>query len=173
MAGSISHDRQHLILSEKTRQKKLGIVTAGWNSDVTDTLHQGCRKIFDEFGFPEKQIAEKKVPGSFELPLGAQLMAELGNVQAVVCIGCIIKGETPHFHYIAETVTQKIGDLNIHYAIPFIYGVLTVENETQAKARAGGDHGNKGEEAALAALEMLEFRHSFNQGKQQAGFQKS
>lgn len=161
MAGSSSRDQQYLDLGQQTKQKRIGIVKAGWNSNITQTLQQGCRKIVDGHGFNEEQITERTVPGSFELPLGAQYMAELGYVDAIICIGCIIRGETPHFHYIAETVTQKIGDLNLHYTLPFIYGILTVENEAQAKARAGGEYGNKGEEAALAALEMLELRNSF------------
>ncbi len=169
-SSSSSHQDLKVTLSERTKNKKIGVVTADWNDNVTHSLKEGCVQALKENQISGSQIIERQVPGSFEIPLGAQYLAELGFVQAVVCIGCVIKGETPHFHYIADTVTHKIGDLNLRYGIPFIYGILTVEIPEQAQERAGGEKGNKGTEAGLAALEMLELRNSFYQGKQTPGF---
>jgi len=171
MAGPLSDSSNASVsISTATRRKKFGIVTADWNAEVTGALEEGCHSLLKSYEVSDSQITTRQVPGSFEIPLGAQYMAESGMVHAVICIGCIVKGETPHFHYIADTVTHKIGDLNLHYNLPFIFGILTVENEAQAKARAGGELGNKGEEAGLAALRMLELRHSLQKGKAQPGF---
>jgi len=168
MAGFASN-ADLLSLSDATRSKRIGIITADWNSSVTHALEDGCIQALKAHQIPDPHILCKRVPGAFELPLGAQNLAEMGSVQAVVCIGCLIKGETPHFHYIADAVTHKIIDLNLHYGFPFIYSILTVDNEEQARERAGGREGNKGEEAGRAALHMLEFRQSLRKGKQ-AGF---
>ena len=94
------------------------------------------------------------MPGSFELTLGAQFLAEYDDLDGVICLGCIIRGETPHFTYICQSVTQGITQLNLDYNIPFIFGVLTTEDHQQAIERAGGKHGNKGVEAAVAAIKM-------------------
>ena len=170
MASTSGKGNKVLQISDQVKRKKIGIVTAEWNDSITSALEEGCLNLLKDYQIPENQITVKKVPGSFEVPLGAQYMAEYGAVHAVVCLGCLIRGETSHFHYIAETVTKKIGDLNLYYNIPLIYGILTVENEDQAKARSGGQSGNKGAEAAEAALQMLELRQSFQKGKQQPGF---
>lgn len=151
--------------------KKFGIVQAKWNEEITGPLANSCKDILISRQIPETQISHKQVPGAFELPLGIQYMAEHGHVHAIIAIGCLIQGETPHFHYIADTVTQKIADLNLRYHLPVIYGVLTVNSQEQAKERAGGQHGNKGVEAAEAALEMLDLKASFNASRKTAGFQ--
>jgi 6,7-dimethyl-8-ribityllumazine synthase len=101
------------------------------------------------------------VPGTFELPLGGQYFAELDNVDAIILLGCVIQGETRHFDYICEGVTQGTKDLNLKYNKPFIFGVLTTNNEQQAKDRAGGKLGNKGDEAAITAIKMLDLKNSF------------
>jgi 6,7-dimethyl-8-ribityllumazine synthase len=105
-------------------------------------------------GINEKNIVVKHVPGSFELPLGAQFLAEYDDVDAVICLGCVIQGETPHFTYVCQGVTQGIVQLNLDYNIPFIFGVLTTETEDQAADRSGGKCGNKGDEAAITAIRM-------------------
>jgi 6,7-dimethyl-8-ribityllumazine synthase len=92
--------------------------------------------------------------GSFELTLGAQFLAEYDDLDAVICLGCVIQGETPHFTYICQGVTQGITQLNLEYNIPFIFGVLTTNTQQQAIDRAGGKHGNKGDEAAVTAIKM-------------------
>jgi 6,7-dimethyl-8-ribityllumazine synthase len=103
----------------------------------------------------------KHVPGSFELPLGAQFLAEYSNVDAVIILGCVIQGETRHFDYICEGVTQGIKDLNLKYNKPFIFGLLTTLNQQQALDRSGGKHGNKGDEAAITAIKMVHLKNSF------------
>jgi 6,7-dimethyl-8-ribityllumazine synthase len=105
-------------------------------------------------GTDDENIIVKHVPGSFELTLGAQLLAEYDDLDAVICLGCVIQGETPHFTYICQGVTQGITQLNMEYNIPFIFGVLTTETDQQAADRAGGKHGNKGDEAAITAIKM-------------------
>jgi len=112
-------------------------------------------------GAIDENILVRYVPGSFELPLGAQYFAELENVDAVILLGCVIQGETRHFDYICDGVTQGIMDLNLKYNKPFIFGVLTTENEQQALDRAGGKHGNKGDEAAVTAIKMIQLKNSF------------
>jgi 6,7-dimethyl-8-ribityllumazine synthase len=133
---------------------KFGIVVSEWNGEVTDRLYKGAYQTLMKHGAKEGNILVKTVPGSFELTLGAQFFAEYGEFDAVICIGCIIKGKTPHFEYICQSVTKGITDLNIKYNIPFIFCVLTTNNIDQAKERAGGKYGNKGVEAAITAIKM-------------------
>ena len=134
---------------------RIGIVTTQWHSDITNKLLKGVLDTLKKYGFKSSAIAIKKVPGSFELPLGAQWIAKEHKADAVLCLGCIIKGETPHFEYISQAVAYGIMELNLKHNIPFIFGVLTTNTLKQARQRSGGKHGHKGVEAALAALEML------------------
>ncbi|HEX2921490.1 MAG TPA: 6,7-dimethyl-8-ribityllumazine synthase [Bacteroidales bacterium] len=136
------------------RRMKFGIVVADWNKEITWALLEGALNTLKKHGTPEKSIIIKHVPGSFELTIGAQFIAEYDDVDAVICLGCVIQGETPHFTYICQGVTQGITQLNLEYNIPFIFGVLTVNSMEQAKDRAGGKHGNKGDEAAITAIKM-------------------
>lgn len=133
---------------------KFGIVSADWNRDVTGLLLEGAVQTLKEHGAKESNIVLKHVPGSFELTLGAQFLAEYDDLDAVICLGCVIQGETPHFTYICQSVTQGITQLNLEYNIPFIFGVLTTNTKQQALDRAGGKHGNKGTEAAITAIKM-------------------
>ena len=133
----------------------VGIVVSEWNGEITGRLAEGAVATLRRFGVEARDILLRHVPGSFELTMGAQWMAEYSDVDAVICIGCVIRGETPHFTYICESVTYGITELNMKYNIPFIIGVLTVGNIEQARDRAGGRHGNKGEEAAVTALKMI------------------
>jgi 6,7-dimethyl-8-ribityllumazine synthase len=133
---------------------RFGIVVADWNRDVTSKLLKGAKKTLLKHGATKKNIIIKHVPGSFELTLGAQFLAEYDDLDAVICLGCIIQGETPHFTYICQSVTQGITQLNLDYNIPFIFGVLTTNTHQQAVERAGGKHGNKGDEAAVTAIKM-------------------
>lgn len=157
-------------ISENIKKKKIGIVVAEWNKDITDTLRQGCEDALKKAGI--ENIITQWIPGSFELPLAAQYMIECGHAEAVICIGCLIKGETPHFHYISESVSLTISQLAIKYMRPVIFGVLTVDTLEQAQARAGGNLGNKGEEAGMAALQMLSVREAItiDTGKSKIGF---
>lgn len=141
---------------------RFGIVVAEWNIEITSALAQGAVNTLKKHGASDENIRVKYVPGSFELPLGAQYFAELENVDAVILLGCVIQGETRHFDYICEGVTQGTVDLNLKYNKPFIFGVLTTNNEQQALDRAGGKHGNKGDEAAITAIKMVHLKQNFS-----------
>jgi 6,7-dimethyl-8-ribityllumazine synthase len=133
---------------------KFGIVVSEWNIEVTSALLEGTLKTLALHGAIETNIEIKWVPGSFELTLGGQFFAEYRDVDAVICLGCVIQGETRHFDFICQGVSYGITDLNLNNNIPFIFGVLTTENQQQAIDRAGGKHGNKGDEAAITAIKM-------------------
>jgi 6,7-dimethyl-8-ribityllumazine synthase len=133
---------------------RFGIVVSDWNNEITYSLLDGVLVTLEKHGADKQNIVVKHVPGSFELTLGAQFIAEYDDVDAVICLGCIIQGETPHFTYICQSVTHGITQLNLEYNIPFIFGVLTTENLEQAKERSGGRLGNKGTEAAVTAIKM-------------------
>jgi 6,7-dimethyl-8-ribityllumazine synthase len=135
-------------------EMRFGIVVADWNNDITWSLMEGAVKTLRKHGTKTKNIVIKHVPGSFELTLGAQFMAEYDDLDAIICLGCVIQGETPHFTYICQSVTQGITQLNMEYNIPFIFGVLTTNDKQQATDRAGGRLGNKGDEAAITAIKM-------------------
>lgn len=138
---------------------RFGIVWAEWNHEITHALKQGAYDTLVKYGAKPEDIVERTVPGSFELTLGAQYMAELAGVDAVICIGCVIQGDTRHFDFICESVAKGITDLNIKHNKPFIFGVLTPNTYQQAADRAGGIHGNKGDEAAVTAIKMLALKH--------------
>ena len=138
---------------------KFGIVVSDWNSDVTHALLEGAMRTLKKHGTIDNNIIVRHVPGSFELTIGAQFLAEYDDLDAVICLGCVIQGETPHFTYICQSVTQGITQLNLDYNIPFIFGVLTTLNLQQALERAGGKHGNKGDEAAVTAIKMAALQH--------------
>ncbi len=138
-----------------------GIVVAEWNPEITNALAQGAVDTLLKHGAKENNVKLKYVPGSFELPLGAQYFAEHENVDAVIVLGCVIQGETRHFDYICSGVTQGIMELNLKYNKPFIFGLLTTLNQQQAADRAGGKHGNKGDEAAVTAIKMVDLKRSF------------
>jgi 6,7-dimethyl-8-ribityllumazine synthase len=136
------------------KEMRFGIVVSDWNREITWSLLDGAVSTLKKHGVSNKNIVVKHVPGSFELTLGAQFLAEYDDLDAVICLGCVIQGETPHFTYICQGVTQGITQLNMEYNIPFIFGVLTTNNQQQAIDRAGGKHGNKGDEAAVTAIKM-------------------
>ena len=133
---------------------KFGIVTAEWNSDITNALLEGAVNTLLKHGAKEENILRKYVPGTVELTLGAQFMAEYADLDAIICLGCVIQGETRHFDFVCQSATHGITELNMNYNIPFIFGVLTTDTLQQAKDRAGGKHGNKGDEAAVTAIKM-------------------
>jgi 6,7-dimethyl-8-ribityllumazine synthase len=135
-------------------EMRFGIVVSDWNSEITMALLDGAINTLKKHDATNSNIVVKHVPGSFELTLGAQFIAEYDDVDAVICLGCVIQGETPHFTYICQGITQGITQLNLEYNIPFVFGVLTTDNRQQALDRAGGMHGNKGDEAAITAIKM-------------------
>jgi 6,7-dimethyl-8-ribityllumazine synthase len=142
---------------------RFGIVVADWNSEITFALLDGAVNTLVKHGADNNNIIIRHVPGSFELTLGAQLIAENEDVDAILCLGCVIQGETPHFTYICQSVTMGITQLNMDYNIPVIFGVLTTDNIQQAKERSGGIHGNKGDEAAITAIKMITFQKDMEQ----------
>ncbi len=133
---------------------RFGIVVSDWNRDITWALLDGAEKTLRKHGAKAESIIVKHVPGSFELTSGARLLAENNEPDAVICLGCVIRGETPHFTYICQGVIQGVTQLNLNYKIPFVFGVLTTDTHQQAADRAGGKHGNKGDEAAVTAIKM-------------------
>lgn len=144
------------------KNMRFGVVVAEWNWEITSALAKGAVDVLKKHGTAEEDINVKYVPGTFELPLGGQFFAEMDNVDAVILLGCVIQGETRHFDYICEGVTQGTKDLNLKYNKPFIFGVLTTNTEQQALDRAGGKLGNKGDEAAVTAIKMVALQQSFN-----------
>lgn len=136
------------------KKMRFGVVVSDWNREITWALLDGTISTLKKHGATDNNIVIKHVPGSFELTLGAQFLAEYDDLDAVICLGCVIQGETPHFDYICQGVTQGITQLNMEYNLPFIFGVLTTNDQQQAADRAGGKHGNKGDEAAVTAIKM-------------------
>lgn len=139
-------------------QKQFAIVVSEWNDAVTEALYAGAYQTLLDHGASKDKIIRRNVPGSFELTLGAQWMASRNDVDAVICLGCVIQGETRHFDFICDAVAQGITNVNLKYNKPVIFGVLTPNTQQQALDRAGGKHGNKGDEAAITAIKMLGFQ---------------
>ena len=137
---------------------RFGIVVSEWNSDITENLFQGAFDTFISEGVLKENIIRWNVPGSFELVFGCKKMIETQKVDAIIAIGNVIQGETKHFDFVCEGVTQGIKDLNILYNIPVIFCVLTDNNKQQSIDRSGGKHGNKGIESAVAAIKMAALR---------------
>ncbi|WP_044172651.1 6,7-dimethyl-8-ribityllumazine synthase [Flectobacillus major] len=136
-------------------QKGFAIVVAEWNEEVTNALYQGAYNTLLANGAQAENIVRVNVPGSYELSFGAQKMAQKTQIDAVICIGCVIQGETKHNDYINHAVAQGLTNVSLKYDKPVIFGVLTPNTEQQALDRAGGIHGNKGDEAAITAIKML------------------
>ena len=135
--------------------KKVGIVYAEWNSDITYALRDGAVNTLIANGVEEKDIKLYSVPGSFELIYGASQMVKSKKYDSVIAIGCVIRGDTPHFDYICEGVTEGLTKLNVEYDTPVIFGLITTNNHLQAQERSGGRLGNKGDECAVTALQMM------------------
>ena len=135
--------------------KKIAIVISEWNEEITDSLFEGASNTLLQNGIQKQNIIKIYVPGSFELSLGAQKMAQKSNVDAVICLGCVIHGETRHFEFICQSVAQGLKDVALKFDKPVIFGVLTTDTFQQALDRAGGKYGNKGDEAAITAIKML------------------
>jgi 6,7-dimethyl-8-ribityllumazine synthase len=138
--------------------KRFAVLVSEWNEEVTEALYEGAYSTLLRNGVLRENIIKEYVPGSFELPLAAQWMAERQDVDAVICLGCVIQGETRHFDFINSAVAHGITNVGLKYDKPVIFGVLTPENQKQALERAGGRHGNKGDEAAFAAIKMLSLK---------------
>ncbi len=147
-----------------------GIVVAEWNAPITHALYEGCYETLVKHGAKTENIFTMQVPGSFELPAGARILVGKHNPDAVICLGCVIRGETNHNEYINQAVANGLVNLSIASGRPFIFGVLTPNDEQQALDRAGGKHGNKGVEAAVTAIRMAALKRGDKEGKRKIGF---
>jgi 6,7-dimethyl-8-ribityllumazine synthase len=134
---------------------KIALVVAEWNAEITEGLKKGAHDTLIQQGIYERNLSIHYVPGCFELPLAAQTLLEKGSVDAVICIGCVIRGETSHFDYVCQGTTFGIQTVSLKYNKPVVFCVLTDDNIDQSRARSGGKHGNKGVEAAITAIKMI------------------
>lgn len=141
---------------------KIGIVVSEWNDHITNKLLEGAVQTFLDNGVPESQLLIRKVPGAFELPLGAQWLLESGEVDGVITIGVVIQGETRHFDFVCHGATQGIMDTMLKYNKPVSFCLLTDNTEQQSIDRAGGKHGNKGVECAVTLLQMIGLKRTLN-----------
>lgn len=141
-------------------QCHIGVIAAEWNPEITDALLNGAVDTLRENGVREENILVRRVPGTFELSSAADMMLERTTVDAVICIGCVIQGETRHFEFICQAVSQGITNVSLKHECPVIFSVLTCDTMEQALDRAGGRHGNKGVEGAVTALKMIAYQKS-------------
>ena len=141
---------------------RFGIVVSQWNAEVTGALYNGAYSALIKHGALSENIIEVQVPGSFELTSGADILLAAKELDAVICLGCVIQGETRHFDFICNAVANGVTNVAVKHNKPVIFGVLTTDNLQQAKDRAGGKHGNKGEEAAVTAIMMAQIKSSLD-----------
>lgn len=147
----------------KADQYKIGIVVSEWNPQVTEALKEGAVALLLEQGVLKSNLGVHYVPGAFELPLGAAMMFDADeNLDGVICLGCVIQGETRHFDFISQAVADGTMRVGLDYGSPVIFGVLTCDTLEQALDRSGGKHGNKGVEAAVTALKMIALQRKLN-----------
>ncbi len=139
----------------ETGDAHYAIVVSRWNTEITEPLLHGALRALARQGVADKQVSVYRVPGAFELPLTAQQVGGRDHVDAVIALGCVIRGDTPHFDYVCSECARGIGDVALALGKPVAFGVLTTDNLEQAQLRSGDDHENKGEEAALTAMEMV------------------
>ncbi|HLS99104.1 MAG: 6,7-dimethyl-8-ribityllumazine synthase [Porticoccaceae bacterium] len=134
---------------------RIAIVVSRWNSEITESLLRGALATLARQGIPDDNILVARVPGAFELPLAAQKVAASGRIDAVIALGCVIRGDTPHFDYVCSECTRGLGRVSLDSGLPVGFGLLTCDDLAQAQARSADNSENKGEEAALTVLEML------------------
>jgi len=133
---------------------RIAVVVSRFNDDITGALLDGALSTLREAGLPKEALTLVSVPGAFELPVTAKALASRGDCDAVICLGAVIRGDTPHFDYVAGEAAAGLMDASLYTGIPIIFGVLTVDTHSQAIDRVGGSEGHKGEEAAATAIEM-------------------
>ncbi len=149
---------------------KIGIVVSEWNAEITGRLFEGCHATLIKNEVNADDIVVEKVPGAYELPMGARLLSTGKNLDAIICLGCVIKGETKHDEYISHAVSNGLMQLSLMSNIPVIFGVLTPNNQAQAEARAGGNLGNKGDESAVTAIKMALLKKDLGKSAHKIGF---
>ncbi len=155
---------------ENADKMSIGIVVAAYHGEITGALYEGCYQTLLDKGVKADHIYTIQVPGAFELPAGAKILAANTRLDAVICLGCVIKGETAHNDYINQAVANGLTNLSIVSGKAFIFGVLTPDDEQQAKDRAGGKYGNKGVEAAVTALQMAALKLQLSGAPKKIGF---
>ena len=168
-----AHDLSGIIYQGKADHSKVkvAIVVSKWNPEITEALFKGAKETLLGAGIPEAHISRLEVPGSYELPLGARMaLGSQKSYDGVICIGCVIQGETRHFEFISQAVSTGIMQVGIATNKPVIFGVLTPDTMAQAMDRAGGKYGNKGQEAAVALLEMLDLKQDLQSSSRPVGF---
>lgn len=149
---------------------KMAIVVSEWNESITNALYEGAYDTLIKHGVLEERIEKMLVPGAFELPVAAKMLLKKHSLDAVICLGCVIKGETSHNEYINQAVAQGLTTLSIATGVPCIFGLLTPNDQRQAEDRAGGKYGNKGVEAAITALRMAGTKKDLSKEKKKIGF---
>ena len=150
---NLSHyNKEHLPDAQTMR---IGIVVSEWNDHITSNLLKGCLEALKDCGIPDKNMLVAHVPGSFELALGAKMLFDTHRTEAVICLGCVIRGETAHFDFVCNACANGVQQLALSIGKPVIFGVLTDDTEEQSIARSGGSKGNKGTEAAVTAIKMI------------------
>ncbi|MCO6460170.1 MAG: 6,7-dimethyl-8-ribityllumazine synthase [Saprospiraceae bacterium] len=157
-------------ISSFAEDLKIGIVDTEWNPEIVHSMKASTMQTLIMAGLNTVQLHEITVPGAFELPLGAKFLLESGRHDAIICLGCVIKGETSHDQHINRSVSGAIMQLGIMSDVPIIFGVLTPNNEDQAKERADGTKGDKGREAAITALKMILLKRSLGKQKKKIGY---
>ncbi|GIX31071.1 MAG: 6,7-dimethyl-8-ribityllumazine synthase [Porticoccaceae bacterium] len=141
--------------SARVADARVAVVAARWNAQITDSLLKAAVATLDRHGLADENIEIYRVPGAFELPLACARLARRGELDGIVALGCVIRGDTPHFDYVCEACTSGLARVALDSGLPIGFGVLTCDNLGQAELRAGDNHDNKGEEATLAVLEMI------------------
>jgi 6,7-dimethyl-8-ribityllumazine synthase len=160
MATAVHHLSEHDPASVPSGEgRRFALVVSEWNRTITDALRTGARETLMRYGVAGGDIEEVWVPGSFELASGAQYLLERGGIDGIICLGSVVRGETPHFDFVCHGTTQGIMEVGLKYGRPVIFGVLTDDTMEQALDRSGGRHGNKGIDCAVAVLKMADLRH--------------
>ena len=162
MSTLLEKSRSQDVSRPSGKDKVVGIVVSEWNTPITEALLKGATDTLLAAGVKEDDIIIEYVPGTVELTFGAKVLVEQTLAHVVITLGCVIQGDTRHFDYVCDSVTKGITKLNLQYDTPVIFGVLTTDNMEQAEARAGGSHGNKGEDCAIAALKMIALQEKYN-----------
>lgn len=149
---------------------EIGLVVSNWNEEITTALREGCVSSLESKGLTQSQLHILQVPGAYELPLGARMLDEKHGLDAVICLGCVIKGETRHDEYINQSVANALMQLSVMKSKPYVFGLLTCDTMEQALDRAGGKHGNKGVECAVTAIQMILIRKELKKSAKKIGF---
>jgi 6,7-dimethyl-8-ribityllumazine synthase len=152
---AMSTQAPQAVITHAPRKTRVAVAAARFNADLTDELLAGCLRRLQQLGVADDHVEVVRVPGAFELPVAAKAFARTGRFDAVVCLGAVVRGDTPHFDYVAGECARGLQDVSIWEDLPVIFGVLTTNTHEQAVERTGGAHGHAGERAAEAAVEMI------------------